>query len=46
MCGQVLQALGRIDEARSWLASGIEVVHVKGDAHAMSELESALQALS
>jgi tetratricopeptide (TPR) repeat protein len=45
MCGQVLESLGRVDEARSWLGSGIEVARSKGDAHALSELQTALEAL-
>ncbi|MCL2447726.1 MAG: tetratricopeptide repeat protein [Polyangiaceae bacterium] len=45
MCGQVLEKLGRGDEARSWLSAGIAVARAKGDAHALSELESALQTL-
>jgi tetratricopeptide (TPR) repeat protein len=45
MCGQVLEQMGRIEEARSWLASGIEAARAKGDAHALSELQAALAAL-
>lgn len=43
MCGQVLESMGRLAEARSWLAAGIEVARASGDAHALSELETALQ---
>jgi hypothetical protein len=46
MCGQVLEGLGRHEEARAWLESGIVVATAKGDAHAASELQSALGALS
>ncbi len=45
MCGQVLESLGRHDEARQWLRSGIDAARAKGDTHALSELESALQTL-
>jgi tetratricopeptide (TPR) repeat protein len=46
MCGQVLESLGRHDEARAWLGSGLEVATAKGDAHAASELQTALATLS
>jgi predicted Zn-dependent protease len=45
MCGQMLEKMGRLDDARAWLASGIGAAKAKGDGHALSELESALQAL-
>jgi tetratricopeptide (TPR) repeat protein len=45
MCGQMLEKLGRGTDARSWLRAGIEAARQKGDAHALSELESALEAL-
>jgi tetratricopeptide (TPR) repeat protein len=45
MCAQVLESLGRIEEARTWLASGVEAARSKGDGHALSELEGALAAL-
>jgi tetratricopeptide (TPR) repeat protein len=45
MCGQMLEKLGRADDAREWLRSGIEAARAKGDGHAMSELEGALGAL-
>jgi predicted Zn-dependent protease len=44
MCGQLLQAMGRKDDAREWLRAGIAVARAKNDAHALSELESALAA--
>jgi predicted Zn-dependent protease len=45
MCGQVLESVGRVEEARSWFSSGIEQARAKGDAHALSELQTALAAL-
>lgn len=45
MCGQMLEGIGRNDEAREWLEAGIEHARAKGDAHAVSELESALLTL-
>jgi predicted Zn-dependent protease len=46
MCGQMLQAMARPTEARAWLSAGIEAARSKGDAHAASELESALAILA
>jgi predicted Zn-dependent protease len=43
MCGQMLASMGRADDARAWLSSGMEVARSKGDAHALGELESALE---
>ena len=45
MCGQMLESMGRAGDARAWLTSGVEAARSKGDTHAMSELEGALQAL-
>ena len=45
MCGQMLEKLGRKDDARGWLEAGIEAAKKKKDGHALSELESALGAL-
>ncbi len=45
MCGQVLESLGRLEEARAWLASGVDAARAKGDAHALSELQAALEHL-
>jgi predicted Zn-dependent protease len=42
MCGTMLQKAGRGDEGRAWLTDGIAAARAKGDAHALSELESAL----
>jgi predicted Zn-dependent protease len=46
MCGQMLEKMGRVDDARAWLTSGIAAARAKGDGHALSELEGALQALA
>jgi predicted Zn-dependent protease len=45
MCGQMLEKMGRKDDAREWLVAGIDVAKKKRDGHALSELESALGAL-
>jgi predicted Zn-dependent protease len=45
MCGQMLEKLGRVDDAKQWLTSGIEAARNKGDTHALGELEGALAAL-
>jgi tetratricopeptide (TPR) repeat protein len=45
MCGQVLESLGRLEEARAWLASGVDAARAKGDAHVLSELQAALEHL-
>jgi len=45
MCGQVLEAMGRPADARAWLTAGVEAAGKKGDAHASSELQAALEAL-
>ncbi len=42
MCGTMLSAVGRKDEGREWLEAGIGKARLKGDTHAMSELEEAL----
>jgi tetratricopeptide (TPR) repeat protein len=46
MCGQMLEKMGRIEDARGWLSSGLEAARKKGDAHAAGELETALAALA
>jgi tetratricopeptide (TPR) repeat protein len=46
MCAHLLEAMGRAQDARSWLTAGIEAARTKGDAHAMSELQSALESSS
>jgi tetratricopeptide (TPR) repeat protein len=45
MCGQMLEQMGRVDDARSWFNSGIEAARRTGDGHALSELEGALAGL-
>ncbi len=45
MCGQMLEGLARVDEAREWLESGVSAAKKKGDGHALGELETALAAL-
>jgi predicted Zn-dependent protease len=45
MCGQMLEKMGRVADARAWLSAGIDAARKKGDAHAASELEGALAAL-
>ena len=45
MCGQVLIAQGKKDDARTWLEAGIVAAKKKGDAHAAGELQDALAAL-
>jgi predicted Zn-dependent protease len=45
MCGQMLEAMSRPTDAASWLGTGIEAAKAKGDMHASSELQSALDAL-
>jgi hypothetical protein len=45
MCGQLLETMSRPAEARSWLEAGIDAAKAKGDTHASSELQSALDAL-
>jgi predicted Zn-dependent protease len=45
MCGQMLESMARPGDAREWILAGIGAARTKGDAHAASELESALAAL-
>ena len=45
MAGQMLEKIGRKDDAREWLEAGITAARAKGDSHAQGELESALSAL-
>lgn len=45
MCGQMLEGVGRQDEAREWITAGIAQAKARGDSHALSELTSALEAL-
>lgn len=43
--GQTLERLGRLEEARSVYQQGIEITTRKGDQHARSELQAALDML-
>jgi thioredoxin-like negative regulator of GroEL len=45
MAGQQLASLGRIDEAREALRSGIEQARLQGDAHAAGEMSEFLASL-
>lgn len=45
MCGQMLAALGRKEDARAWLESGIKKAESTGNSHAAGEMESALAGL-
>jgi predicted Zn-dependent protease len=45
MCGQMLEKIGRPDDAREWLSAGIQAARAKGDGHALGELEGALAAI-
>lgn len=42
MCGTMLVKAGRFDEARVWLNEGLLAARSKGDDHALSELQEAL----
>jgi tetratricopeptide (TPR) repeat protein len=44
-CGQALEKLGRIEEAREAYEKGIEVTARSGDQHARLELQAALDML-
>jgi tetratricopeptide (TPR) repeat protein len=44
--GALLLDLGRKDEARAWIEQGIERARQKGDAHALSELQDLLAAVT
>ena len=41
MAGQLLEKMGKVDDAKSWLDKGMEAAKKKGDFHALGELESA-----
>ena len=43
--GQTLEKLGRINEAKSLYARGIEITGATGDSHTQSELRAALDML-
>ena len=44
MCGDMLKAAGR-DGAKEWLEAGVAAARAKKDAHALGELEAALEGL-
>ncbi len=46
MHGQLLNALGRVDEAKSVLQRGIEVAQRVGNAHALGEMSELLDSIS
>ena len=46
MCGQMLEKMGRAEDARAWMTAGLAVARTKGDAHTASELEAALESLA
>jgi predicted Zn-dependent protease len=45
MCGQMLEAMNRREEARTWYDEGILRARQAGNEHAAGELEAALAAL-
>ena len=45
MAGGVAEALGNKDDARAWYEQGIERARAKGDSHALSEIQTALDTL-
>lgn len=45
MAAQLAAVLGRRDEARAWAERGLVQARTKGDAHALSELQSFLGSL-
>jgi predicted Zn-dependent protease len=45
MCGTMLVEANRRDEAKEWLAAGLDAAKRKGDTHASGEIEAALAAL-
>lgn len=46
MAGGVAEALGKKDDARAWYEQGLEKARAKGDSHALSEIQTALDTLS
>jgi hypothetical protein len=44
-CGQMLEQMARVEDAKQWLSAGIVAAKKAGDGHALSELEGALGAL-
>ena len=45
MCGTMLAKHNKLVEAEEWLTEGIDRARQKGDAHALSELQEALEGL-
>lgn len=45
MCGQMLERMGRGDDAKEWYETGCARARSTGNSHALGELESALSAL-
>jgi len=43
--GQTLEKMGRLEEAREFYEIGVEVTRRKGEAHALSEMQAALDLL-
>jgi tetratricopeptide (TPR) repeat protein len=43
--GQTLERLGLLEDAREWYMEGIQVTTRKGDMHALSEMQAALDLL-
>jgi Tfp pilus assembly protein PilF len=43
--GQALERLGRTEEARTMYVAGVEATRRKGDAHALTEMQGALDLL-
>ncbi len=44
-CGQALEKLGEVDEARRVYEDGINACRAKGDTHTLAEIEAALNLL-
>lgn len=45
ICGQMLVSMKRSDEARAWLAQGLEAAKKAGNDHALSEISNVLASL-
>jgi hypothetical protein len=46
MCGGLLEAMGRKDDAAAWYTEGIAAAKKAGNSHALGELQSALDLIS
>jgi tetratricopeptide (TPR) repeat protein len=44
-CGQAMEKLGRLEEARDLYAKGVEITTLTGDLHTRAELQAALDLL-